>query len=98
MPVDFRADAIEAFDGQPGWRRTFVPRSVGRQGHEIKTPPTDADMAKTIEAIAATSDRSHAPNKTIDGHEIAWVRARTLAGEQAVSSCRRPAPLANRAQ
>ena len=88
VPATFRADAIDAFNRQPGSRRTFVLRSVGRQGREIKTPPTDADMAKTIEAFAATSDRSpRAKQMTIDGHEVLRTIYPTLASEQSCVDC-----------
>ena len=88
VPASFRADAIEAFNKQPGSRGTFVLRSVGRQGREIKTPPTDADMAKTIEAFAATSDRSpRAKQMTIGGHEVLRTIYPTLASEQSCVDC-----------
>src|SRR6202158_2166680 len=54
VPASFRAHAIEAFNKQNGDNSDFRPASVGRPGREILTPPTDARMARTIEAFAST--------------------------------------------
>ena len=71
VPATFRADAIDAFNKQSGPHGAFVLRSVGLPGREIKTPPTDAAMAKTIEAFAATSDHTlRAERMMIDGHQV----------------------------
>ena len=88
VPATFRADAIEAFNKQPAAHGAFVLRSVGRQGREIKTPPTDADMAKTIEAFAATSDRGpRTTQMTIDGHQVLRTIYPTVASEQSCVDC-----------
>src|SRR6202158_536031 len=54
VPASFRAHAIEAFNKQNGDNSDFHLASVGRPGREILTPPTEAQMARTIEAFAAT--------------------------------------------
>jgi hypothetical protein len=54
VPASFRAHAIEAFNKQNGDNSEFRLSSVGRPGREIVTPPADAQMARTIEAFAAT--------------------------------------------
>src|ERR1700732_2526723 len=54
VPASFRAHAIEAFNKKNGDNSDFRLASVGRPGREILTPPTDAQMARTIEAFAAT--------------------------------------------
>jgi diguanylate cyclase (GGDEF)-like protein/PAS domain S-box-containing protein len=54
VPASFRAHAIEAFNKQNGDNSDFRLASVGRPGREILTPPTDAEMARTVEAFAAT--------------------------------------------
>jgi len=88
VPATFRADAIAAFNKQAGSHGTFVLRSVGRAGREIKTPPTDAAMAKTIEAFATTSDRSpRAEQMDIGGHEVLRTIYPTLASEQSCVDC-----------
>ena len=51
VPASFRAHAIEAFNKQNGDNSDFHLASVGRPGREILTPPTDVDMALTIETI-----------------------------------------------
>src|SRR5438309_10394279 len=56
VPASFRAHAIEAFNKQHGDNSDFRLASVGRAGREILTPPTDAWMARTVEAVAATPD------------------------------------------
>jgi diguanylate cyclase (GGDEF)-like protein/PAS domain S-box-containing protein len=53
VPASFRAHAIEAFNKQNGDNSDFHLASVGRPGREILTPPTDARMARTVEAFAA---------------------------------------------
>ncbi len=54
VPASFRAHAIEAFNKQNGQDSEFRLSSVGRPGREILTAPTDAKMAATVEAFAAT--------------------------------------------
>jgi methyl-accepting chemotaxis protein len=88
VPATFRADAIAAFNKQAGPHGTFVLRSVGRVGREIKTPPTDAAMAKTIEAFAASSDRSpRTEQMDIGGHQVLRTIYPTLASEQSCVDC-----------
>jgi len=73
---------------QPGSTGTFLLRWVGREGREIKTPPADAEMAKTIEAFAATSDRSpKAELRIIDGQQILRTIYPSLASELSCVNC-----------
>src|SRR5271154_3455834 len=53
VPASFRAHAIEAFNKQNGDNSDFHLASVGRPGREIVTPPTDIEMALTIETMAS---------------------------------------------
>jgi diguanylate cyclase (GGDEF)-like protein/PAS domain S-box-containing protein len=55
VPATFRAHSIEAFAKQLVGDDVFRLRWVGRPGREIKTAPTDASMAATIEAFAVSS-------------------------------------------
>ena len=55
VPSTFRARSIEAFAKQVGGEDVFRLRWVGRPGREIKTGPTDAAMAATIEAFALSA-------------------------------------------
>src|ERR1700722_4015590 len=54
VPASFRAHAIDAFNKQNGDNSYFHLVSVGRAGREILTPPSDIQMALTVETIAAT--------------------------------------------
>jgi len=54
VPASFRAHAIEAFNKKNGDNSDFRLASVGRPGREILTAPTDARMARTVEAFAST--------------------------------------------
>ena len=56
VPASFRAHAIEAFNKKNGDNSEFRLAWVGRPGREIVTPPTDAQMARTIEAFVATTN------------------------------------------
>ena len=56
VPSTFRAHSIEEFNKQLGADGIFRLRWVGRPGREIKTPPSDASMAATIEAFAAEAE------------------------------------------
>jgi methyl-accepting chemotaxis protein len=88
VPAAFRAHSIESFNKQPGSTGTFLLRWVGREGREIKTPPADAEMAKTIEAFAATSDRSpKAELRVMDGQQILRTIYPSLASEQSCVNC-----------
>ncbi|MBV8564140.1 MAG: EAL domain-containing protein [Methylobacteriaceae bacterium] len=53
VPATFRAHSIELFNQKRDSDADFRLRWVGRQGREIRTAPTDARMAATIEAFAA---------------------------------------------
>jgi len=88
VPSTFRATAIEGFNKQPGADGAFLLRWVGRQGHEIKTPPADADMAAAIDAFANTAD--HKPDiavKQIGGHEVLRTIYPSYASEQSCVDC-----------
>jgi methyl-accepting chemotaxis protein len=88
VPATFRAHSIESFNKQPGSTGTFLLRWVGREGREIKTPPADAAMAKTIEAFAATSDRIPKAELTaLDGQQILRTIYPSLANEQSCVNC-----------
>ncbi len=53
VPATFRAHSIELFNRMRSSDSDFHLRWVGRKGMEIKTPPADAQMAATIERLAA---------------------------------------------
>src|SRR6476661_7281860 len=87
-PASFRAHAIEAFNKQNGDNSEFRLSSVGRPGREIVTPPTDAEMARTIEAFAATPNpKPVSALLDINGEWVFRTVYPTLAREQSCVSC-----------
>ena len=57
VPATFRAHSIEGFNKKLGENGALLLRWLGRPGREIKSPPVDAEMAETIEELAASADR-----------------------------------------
>ena len=88
VPATFRAHAIEAFNKQNGDNSDFHLASVGRPGREILTPPSDVQMARTIEAFAATpSPKPVSELLNVNGEQIFRTVYPTLAKEQSCVSC-----------
>ena len=88
VPASFRAHAIEAFNKQNGDNSDFRLGSVGRPGREIVTPPTDAQMARTIEAFAATpSPKPVSELIDVSGERMFRTVYPTVAREQSCVSC-----------
>src|ERR1700681_1053786 len=88
VPASFRAHAIEAFNQQNGDNSDFRLASVGRPGREIVTPPTDAQMARTIEAFAATPNPKPVSELLdVNGERVFRTLYPTLAREQSCVSC-----------
>jgi diguanylate cyclase (GGDEF)-like protein len=88
VPASFRAHAIEAFNKRAGDNSDFRLRSVGRQGREILTPPTDARMAEVIEAFAATQNPKPVSELLdINGEQMFRTVYPTVAQEQSCVSC-----------
>jgi methyl-accepting chemotaxis protein len=88
VPATFRAHSIDRFNKQLGPDGIFVLRWVGRQGRQITTPPVDAEMARTIEEIAAATDRTpRSTLLTIDGREVVRTIYPSLASEQSCVTC-----------
>jgi diguanylate cyclase (GGDEF)-like protein/PAS domain S-box-containing protein len=88
VPASFRAHAIEAFNKQNGDNSEFRLASVGRPGREIVTPPTDAQMAHTIEAFAATPNPKPVSELLdVNGDWVFRTVYPTLAREQSCVSC-----------
>jgi hypothetical protein len=79
---------IEAFNEQNGDNSEFRLSSVGRPGREIVTPPTDAQMARTIEAFATTPNpKPVSALLDINGEWVFRTVYPTLAREQSCVSC-----------
>src|ERR1700724_1755283 len=88
VPATFRAHAIEAFNKQNGDNSDFHLASVGRPGREILTPPSDVQMARTIESFAATpSPKPVSELLNVNGEQIFRTVDPTLAKEQSCVSC-----------
>jgi diguanylate cyclase (GGDEF)-like protein/PAS domain S-box-containing protein len=88
VPASFRAHAIEAFNKQNGNNSEFRLASVGRPGREIATPPTDAAMARTIEAFAATPNPKPVSELLdVNGELMLRTVYPTVAHEQSCVTC-----------
>jgi diguanylate cyclase (GGDEF)-like protein/PAS domain S-box-containing protein len=88
VPATFRAHSIEAFNKQRGADDVFRLRWVGRPGKEIATGPSDAPMAKTIEAFAAEVDpKSQSEFLTADGQFMFRTVYPSFAREQSCVDC-----------
>jgi diguanylate cyclase (GGDEF)-like protein/PAS domain S-box-containing protein len=88
VPATFRAHAIEAFNKKNGDNSEFRLASVGRPGREILTPPTDAQMARTIEAFAATPNPKPVSELLdVNGERMFRTVYPTVAHEQSCVSC-----------
>jgi diguanylate cyclase (GGDEF)-like protein/PAS domain S-box-containing protein len=88
VPASFRAHAIEAFNKQNGDNSDFHLASVGRPGREILTPPSDAQMARTIETFAATPNPKPVSELLdVNGELMFRTVYPTVAHEQSCVSC-----------
>jgi diguanylate cyclase (GGDEF)-like protein/PAS domain S-box-containing protein len=88
VPATFRAHAIEAFNKQNSDNSEFHLASVGRPGREILTPPTDIEMALTIETIASTPNPKPVSELLdVKGEQIFRTVYPTVAHEQSCVSC-----------
>src|ERR1700686_2865383 len=88
VPASFRAHAIEAFNKQNGDNSDFHLASVGPPGREILTPPTDIEMALTIETIASTPNPKPVSELLdVKGEQIFRTVYPTVAHEQSCVSC-----------
>src|ERR1700730_7405402 len=88
VPASFRAHAIEAFNKQNGDNSDFRLASVGRPGREILTPPSDTQMARTVEAFAATPNpKAVSELLEVNGERVFRTVYPTVAREQSCVSC-----------
>jgi diguanylate cyclase (GGDEF)-like protein/PAS domain S-box-containing protein len=88
VPSTFRAHSIEGFNKQLGNDDVFRLRWVGRPGREIKTAPTDASMAATIEAFAAeATPKAKSDFLTADGQMMFRTVYPSFAREQSCVNC-----------
>jgi diguanylate cyclase (GGDEF)-like protein/PAS domain S-box-containing protein len=88
VPASFRAHAIEAFNKLNSDNSNFRLAWVGRPGREISTPPTDVQLAQTIEAFAATPSPKPVPELLdINGERLFRTVYPTVAHEQSCVDC-----------
>jgi diguanylate cyclase (GGDEF)-like protein/PAS domain S-box-containing protein len=88
VPASFRAHAIEAFNKQNGNNSEFRLASVGRPGRAIATPPTDAEMARTIEAFAGRANpKPKSEFLDVNGQLMFRTVYPTVAHEQSCINC-----------
>jgi diguanylate cyclase (GGDEF)-like protein/PAS domain S-box-containing protein len=88
VPSTYRAHSIEIFNQQLDPNDVFRLRWVGRPGREIKTPPTDSDMAKTIEAFATEPNpKPESEFLAADGQTMFRTVYPSLAREQSCVDC-----------
>jgi methyl-accepting chemotaxis protein len=88
VPATFRAASIDRFNKQHSAAGKFLLRWVGREGRAINTPPSDADLARTIEEFAAATDRTpKARLKEVGGREVLRTIYPSLANEQSCVDC-----------
>jgi diguanylate cyclase (GGDEF)-like protein/PAS domain S-box-containing protein len=88
VPASFRAHAIEAFNKHNGDNSDFRLASVGRPGREILTAPTDAQLARTVEAFAATPNPKPVSELLeVNGELMFRTVYPTVAQEQSCVSC-----------
>src|SRR5579863_10029048 len=88
VPASFRAHSIDKFNAQRKGDDVFLLRSVGRPGREIKTAPSDADMARTVEALASAADPKPVSKfLKVDGRTVFRTVYPSFAREQSCVSC-----------
>ena len=88
VPATFRAHSIGEFNKQTGLNNALLLRWVGRQGRHIATPPADADMARTIEKLAASDDQKpKSVLKTVADRQVIRTIYPSLASEQSCVDC-----------
>jgi diguanylate cyclase (GGDEF)-like protein len=88
VPSTFRAHSIESFNAQAGASGKFLLRWVGRPGRYIATPPSDSEMARTIEAFVAQADpKPVSALSTINGRLVFRTVYPSLAREQSCVTC-----------
>src|ERR1700722_9480334 len=71
VPATFRAHSIELFNQMRGASNVLRLRWIGRDGRSIATPPTDPQMAATIESFVGKSEPSPVSKfLTVNGQQI----------------------------
>jgi PAS domain S-box-containing protein len=88
VPATFRAHSIELFNKIGGDAADFRLRWVGREHRSITTPPTDPQMAETIESFAARPKPKPVSSfLTVDGDLVLRTVYPSFAGQQSCVDC-----------
>ncbi len=88
VPATFRAQSIERFNTDAASGDDFVLHWVGRPGRQIKTPPSDAEMGRIIEAFVGVPNPGPRSLMTsLDGRPVFRTIYPTIAREQGCVSC-----------
>jgi diguanylate cyclase (GGDEF)-like protein/PAS domain S-box-containing protein len=88
VPATFRAHSIDAFNARGGSGDNFHLRWVGRAGRQINTAPSDAEMARAIEAFAAAPEpKPESELLNVNGQLTFRTLYPSLASEQSCVDC-----------
>ena len=88
VPASFRAHSIELFNKARDADNVLRLRWVGRPGHFIGTPPTDAAMADAVEAFSVEADpRPRAGFLTVGGQQVFRTIYPSFASQQSCVDC-----------
>jgi len=88
VPATFRAHSIDRFNKSAGGDSLLRLVWVGRPGREIKTAPTDSQMAEAIESFAETPDpKPQSSFLTVDDQYVFRTVYPSVASQQACVDC-----------
>jgi len=88
VPSTFRAHSIELFNKAKGEASEFRLLWVGRPGREIKSPPADAAMGKTIEHFVGEADpKAVSEMLTVNGSKVFRTVYPSFARQQSCVDC-----------
>jgi methyl-accepting chemotaxis protein len=88
VPPALRAHPIEDLNKMLAGNGALLLRWVGRPGRQVASPPTDAEMARTIEELAATTDRTPRSGfTTINSQQVMRTIYPSVASEQSCVNC-----------
>jgi diguanylate cyclase (GGDEF)-like protein/PAS domain S-box-containing protein len=88
VPATFRAHSIDAFNAKNGLGAEFRLSAVGVPGREIVTPPSDAEMARTVAEFTRTPNPKPISDWiAVDGRLTFRTLYPSLASEQSCVDC-----------
>jgi signal transduction histidine kinase len=88
VPASFRAHALARFNRERDSASSLRVVMVGPPGREIVTPPSDADMASTIQRFSSRpSPKAETRFVTIDGELLLRTISPSIASQQSCVDC-----------